>query len=835
MSVTPADEYGEEFVGTEAELFDPFADEDENFDDGERASSEAVRYEPHAEQADQPTGSLQREEPGTSAVPFDPFADEDEDDLDDLETAGVGDIAGLIKDLGALRDKRSGRDGASRREATAERARQEALSTFRSRHGAERSSRPVADGMVELPFISPARAEDALMDPETKPGIPSPQLVPGDIVADQYEILGVIGHGGMGWIYLAHDRFVADRLVVLKGMQAEKTDEEMAAARAEREFLAGITHPQIVKIFNFIDDERVAGGFIVMEFVGGPSLRARRNAQPNHLLPIDVAIGYILEILPALDYLHSRGVVYNDLKPDNIIVTEDQVKLIDLGAVSGIGAFGYIYGTKGFQAPDVATHGPSVATDIYTVGRTLAALTIDLPREDGIYLPGLPTPTQVPELRRYLSYYRLLLRATHPDPAQRFSSLHELETQLYGVLREVIALRDGRYHPQQHSLFSPQRTTFGTKHVVFRTDQLIDGIDRTIRMTSDEVVSAIPTPLIDRRDVGAAMLSGSSYAEPQEALETLRQAMQTPEYEQSAEIPFGVVRAMLDLGLTSQARVWLQSLSERLGADWRFQWYSGITSMLLEDYESAQSHFNQVLTILPGEPAPKLALAAVDELILQNMDLQSTPLLDARVARATPALEGNLADLDDEIFAGIPDEKLWSHVTDDPRLLRFHAMRLYGMVWATNPTTVSSAFGLSRLLVAEDLREMAVLALDRVPQASRHQRMAKLTTILTLISDDLTESRIRRAARRLEEIPTNEPRFMQIKTAVMSAALEFLLDAGLESAASDNDLFDYPFTQTGLRNGIANALRRLARQAPSSQHRYSLVDMANAVRPQTLF
>ncbi|AIT61896.1 serine/threonine protein kinase [Corynebacterium doosanense] len=833
------EDYGEEFVGTEAALFDPFAD-DEDFDDGENVVAEAVKYEPHAEQADHTTGSLRRDapdNPGTSAVAFDPFADDDEDE-DDEELAGVGDIAGLIKDLGALRDHRTGRDGASRREDTAERARREALSTFRSRHGAERSSRPVADGMVELPFIAPARAEDALMDPHSeakKPGIAMPQLNPGDIVAEQYEILGVIGHGGMGWIYLAHDHFVADRLVVLKGMQAEKTDEEMAAARAEREFLAGITHPQIVKIFNFIDDERVAGGFIVMEFVGGPSLRARRNAQDNHLLPIDVAIGYILEILPALDYLHSRGVVYNDLKPDNIIVTEDQVKLIDLGAVSGIGAYGYIYGTKGFQAPDVSTHGPSVATDIYTVGRTLATLTLDMPREDGIYLPGLPSPTTDPTLRRFLSYYRLLLRATHPDPEQRFSSLAELETQLYGVLREVIALRDGRYHPQQHSLFSPQRSTFGTKHVVFRTDQLIDGIDRTIRMTSDEVVSAIPTPLIDRSDVGAAMLSGSSYAEPQEALETLRQAMQTPEYEESAEIPFGVVRAMLDLGLTSQARAWLQSLSERLGTDWRYQWYSGVTSMFLEDYQAAQSHFNQVLTILPGEPAPKLALAAVDELILQTRELQNTPLLDERVARATPALDGNLADLAREIFENFPGDDLWSHVTDDPKLLRFHAMRLYGMVWASNPTTVSSAFGLSRLLVAEGLTEMAVQALDRVPQASRHHRMAKLTTVLMLISDVLTESRIRRAARRLEEIPTNEPRFIQIKTAVMSAALEFLQEAGVESAASHNTLFDYPFTQTGLRNGIANSLRRLARQAPSAQHRYALVDIANAVRPQTLF
>ncbi|WP_199222460.1 serine/threonine protein kinase [Corynebacterium yudongzhengii] len=828
----------EESTGTEAVEYDPYAADDDSYEDGESGGTEAVQYNPFADEAEDPTGAVDHAaDPGTEAVAFDPFADDDdEEELDDEE---VGDIAGLLKDLGNLRDK--GGSAQASKEETSERARREALSTFRSRHGTARHARPVADGMVHLPFIPPTPPSKALRDPEDakKPGVPLPQLNPGDIVAEQYEILGVIGHGGMGWIYLAYDHFVSGRLVVLKGMQSESSKDETAAAGAEREFLAGITHPGIVKIYNFIDDERVPGGFIVMEYVGGPSLRARRNAQEGHLLPIDIAIGYILEVLPALDYLHSRGVVYNDLKPDNIIVTEDQVKLIDLGAVSGIGAFGYIYGTKGFQAPDVATHGPSVASDIYTIGRTLAALTIDLPREDGVYKPGLPSPSQEPTLRRYLSFYRLLQRATHPDPEQRFRSIEELSTQLYGVLREVIALRDGDYHPAQHSLFSPQRTTFGTKHLVFRTDQLIDGIDRTITITSDEVVDAIPTPLLDRSDVGAPMLSGFSYTEPQEALETLRQAMRTEEYEKSAEIPLGVVRAMLELGLTSQARKWLGTLSEKLGTDWRYQWYSGVTSLLLDDLASAQRHFNEVLSILPGEPAPKLALAAVDELMLQATDSHHTGLLPEKLARVVAGLGGNLSNLDNEFFAEFeahyPDEDIWSHVTTEPELLRFHAMRLYGMVWATNPTTVSSAFGLSRQLIAESLTELAVQALDRVPQSSRHHRMAKLTTILELVSTSLTESRIRRAARRLDEIPTNEPRYLQIKIAVMSAGLEFLQSAGVESAASKNNLFEYPFTQTGLRQGLSDTLRMQARIAPSARHRYALVDMANRVRPRTWF
>ena len=772
------------------------------------------------------------DEPATEAVAFDPFAD---DTPSDSAYAELGDMAELLRDLDELR--RGGE-----RNATSQRSRLQALDTFRERRGTRRASRMVADGMVELPWVDPAEPKDAIVDPTqavVQKGIPAPTLTPGDVVAGQYEILGVIAHGGMGWIYLAEDHYVAERVVVLKGLHSTDNADEAAAAAAEREFLADITHPGIVKAFNFIDDPRVPGGFIVMEYVGGPSLRKRRNAAEGHLLEPDVAIAYILEILPALSYLHSRGVVYNDLKPDNIIVTEDQVKLIDLGAVSGIGAYGFIYGTKGFQAPEIATEGPSIESDVYTVGRTLAALVVELPQESGVYADGIPTPNDEPLFRRYSSLYRLIARCCHPDPARRFHSLGELEAQLLGVVREVIAIRDGKTHPAQHSLFSPQRKTFGTKHLVFRTDQLIDGITRTVEITPPEVVAALPSPLVDRHDVGAAMLQGSSYAEPQENLENLRQAMQMPQYRDSLEIPFGVVRSMLELGLTAQARAWLGSLDHAFGTNWRFFWYSGVVNTLLGDFPAAQRDFAAVLDILPGEAAPKLALAAVDELLLQLEGMRGRALLAPELARACAGLRASLHDVPSSTFRHLSEtghlSPEWAMVTLDPAMLRFHAMRLYSLVWVSNPTTVSSAFGLARQLMSEGEVELAVDALDRVPQASRHSRMAALTAILCLVSGELTESRIRRAGRRLDEIPSTEPRFLQLKISVLRAGLTFLRDNNVDRAASDSPLFEYDFTQRGLRRGLAITLREQARVAPYPRHRFALVDMANKVRPTTWF
>ena len=230
----------------------------------------------------------------------------------------------------------------------------------------------------------------------------SPQLETGELVAGQYDVQGCIAHGGVGWIYLAIDRNVSDRWVVLKGLLQPGGEQAQAIAVAERQFLAMVNHPGIVKIYNFVEHPGFDGrpiGYIVMEYIGGTTLQAilakqRAEApegEPKPMMPVEQALGYVLDTIPALCYLHSLGLVYNDLKPDNIMLTEDNVELIDMGAVSGIGDFGYIYGTKGFQAPEIVRTGPTIATDIYTVGRTLAKLTVDCPMTGMTRL--CPTPT----------------------------------------------------------------------------------------------------------------------------------------------------------------------------------------------------------------------------------------------------------------------------------------------------------------------------------------------------------------------------------------------------------------------------------------------------------
>jgi serine/threonine-protein kinase PknG len=616
-----------------------------------------------------------------------------------------------------------------------------------------------------------------------------PKLQAGDLLGGQYEVLGAIAYGGLGWIYLAQDHNVNDRWVVLKGLIDTGDATAMAAAVNETRFLAEVEHPNIVKIYNFVQhpDARTGHsvGYIVMEYVGGQSLRQlalahyRKAGRPEPL-PIGQVIAYGLEILPALGYLHSQNLLYCDLKPDNVIQTHEQLKLIDLGAVRHLEDYSSaLFFTTGYSAPELATQGASVASDLYTVGRTLAVLSFEFNGYTTKYKDSLPSPDEIPLFKLFGSYHRFLKRATHRDPDRRFISAEDMADQLAGVLREIMAMGTGKARPGVSTVFGPETTTFGVDIVVPEPGQAVPlpkGVD---------VVGGLPIPQVDTSDPAAGVLATTTALDPQGAIGALIGAPR-----QSIEVRLRIVRARIELGELAEANRQLQAaqyLAIRAGYphDWRIDWHRGLIELAGGRQRVAQVAFEAVYDDLPGEIAPKLALAVSAE--------------------------------------GVGDH--------------FAASRLYELVWRTDRSYVSAAFGLARVYLAQGARASAIEVLESVPSSSTHYVAAQVAAIKIKTraagSGSVSEGDLVDAGARLERLSLDGESRTRLSAEVLEAAFQWVR-AAPPGHHAPTKVLGCALSERDVRFGLERCYRTLARVAHTPADRVELVDRANAIRPRTL-
>jgi serine/threonine-protein kinase PknG len=627
----------------------------------------------------------------------------------------------------------------------------------------------------------------------------SPKLTPGELVAGQYEVLGCLAHGGLGWIYLARDRNVSDRWVALKGLLNTGDADAFEAAVAEGVFLAQVEHPSIVRIYNFVQHDSLrdgeTAGYIVMEYVGGKSLKQIRldARQQGGAVPLAHALAYAIEILPAFGYLHGKGLVYCDFKPDNIIQTEEQLKLIDLGGVRYVDDDGPIYGTVGYQAPEIEAEGPSPSSDLYTVGRTLAVLTFDFTGFQGQNKFRLPD--NEPLLAAQESYARLLRRATHLDPARRFQSADEMAEQLTGVLREVLSAADGQPRPAFSGLFSPELRAVGTDLSPAHSNGTGNG-NGTQTVTpppAADVVAGLPVPLTDGTDPAAGYLATLGGLEPAAQAQALLGAVTgdaglPPGVAESPETRLALVRALIDAGDLAAARSALSELSPAATGDWRIAWYSGLCELAGGKPARAREAFSAVCDDLPGELAPKLALGFAAE------------------------AAGDLAA----------------------------ARHYFQLVWLIDRSYVSAGFGTARAYLACGDRVSAIAAVAAVPDTSSHHAAAQIAAVRLLVAGggglsaaDLQQADLRLGRLSLDD---NDPRRHQLVVEVLRAALDWVSVApavpqqGLARSVGERILGCEP-NERSLRFGLERGYRALATLLP--ERRIELVDMANNVRPRT--
>jgi serine/threonine-protein kinase PknG len=622
----------------------------------------------------------------------------------------------------------------------------------------------------------------------------TPKLAAGELVGGQYEVVGCLAHGGLGWLYLAADHHLAGRWVVLKGVLNSGDADAQQAALAERQFLAQVEHPNIVSVYNFVEhaDPRSGEltGYIVMEYVGGKSLKQilLEQRRAGRSLPLPAALAYVIELLPALGYLHNRGLVYCDFKPENAIQTEEQLKLIDMGGVRRIDDDDSpIYGTVGFQAPEIADVGPSPSSDLYSVGRSLAVLSFEFSGyQSAEYAFDLPDPATVPLLAGQDSFFRALRRATDPEPTRRFGSASEMADQLTGVLREVLAVGDQHPRPAFSTLFSPELQAIGV------ASALLDDADATPAGQPPppyrEIVAGLPVPQVDTADPAAGYLATLSTVDPAQRIAALRAAIgaerKTPAaVAGSAETRLALARSLIVSGDLPGADSVLGDLAASDLADWRAAWYQGLRELSGGSPGAARVTFDAVYDALPGELAPKLALGFAAE----------------------AAGDGAAA------------------------------ARWFGLVWTVDRSYVSAAFGLARTKLQAGDRAGAIAALAAVPDTSSHYVTAQIAAVRIQATPGggqqwVSAGDLREAGRRLGRLKLDTGRRLRLEAEVLRAALDCAVAGGLTGGGQ---LLGCDPTERSLRFGLERAYRAQARLVPDTKRRIELVDRANDVRPRT--
>ena len=199
-----------------------------------------------------------------------------------------------------------------------------------------------------------------------------------------YEIVALLGSGGMGDVYKARDTRL-DRSVALKVLRADLAERPDAQPRFEREaqILSSLNHPHICTLHDVGRDDLVPAGFLVMELVDGETLAARLQRAP---LPAGEALEYAAQIADTLAAAHRHGIVHRDLKPANVMLTTHGVKLLDFGLAAlrrttgpvvqghdaGLTAEGVILGTLLYMAPEqIQGKPPDERTDLFALGAIL--------------------------------------------------------------------------------------------------------------------------------------------------------------------------------------------------------------------------------------------------------------------------------------------------------------------------------------------------------------------------------------------------------------------------------------------------------------------------------
>jgi len=250
-----------------------------------------------------------------------------------------------------------------------------------------------------------------------------------------------LGAGAMAEVYKGRQRS-SNREVAIKVLHKHLLNNREVRLRFSNEAsaMAGLSHPNIVRLFEFVEDKYSPA--LIMEFVNGKALD-ELIAQDTGAIPFERAISLFRQMLEGLSYAHARGMIHRDLKPSNIMITnDDKVKILDLGLALAedskrLTQVGAKMGTMYFMAPELFS-GPnhSVQSDIYALAMTLyemvsGAMPLESENQSDFLLMEKIIKEELPDPREYYPYIpnwvvTMLKKCLSKEASQRFVSCDEI-------------------------------------------------------------------------------------------------------------------------------------------------------------------------------------------------------------------------------------------------------------------------------------------------------------------------------------------------------------------------------------------------------------------------
>jgi serine/threonine protein kinase len=310
--------------------------------------------------------------------------------------------------------------------------------------------------LAEINVYFEAQLRDMSELPPTKV-IPTPEP---KVLKDRYELRELLGKGGMGSVYRGFDR-VLHRKVAIKLISNVTAPSVIERFEREAQILSQINNPHLAAVFDFGVAEDVP--FMVMELIEGKSLgkllEERQKLEPAKALPI------ISQIADGLNSAHNQGIVHRDIKPDNILICENDgktwIEIVDFGlAISReqirdqrLTSPGFTVGTQRYMAPEqMEGKLPTAATDIYSFGLVCAEMLLG---EDCLLAGRLKSSTVTK--CSDLPFLPILTKACEEEPSDRWNSVSEMVVAFEEVWRDLPQASSTSYGIAARSSFQKAR------------------------------------------------------------------------------------------------------------------------------------------------------------------------------------------------------------------------------------------------------------------------------------------------------------------------------------------------------------------------------------------